>query len=149
MEAGVLGNALEGVSDSKDESSSNIESPEKMTEDEQLDVEENFETHEEMINELVISHIKLDCDEEMLEMAKNIYSRMEGTPTSPNSQNENIKKLCDNLLALGEVNIENDNYSQAVEEITSCLEKRKDKLPKDTREIVPAWSGSLLSWTFS
>ena len=74
---------------------------------------------------------------------------MAGSPTAPNSHTENIKKLCDILLALGEVNIENDNYSQAVEDITSCLEKRKDKLPKDNREIVPAWSGSLLPWTFS
>ena len=49
LEAGVLGNALKGVPDWEDESSSNIESLEKMTEDEQEDV-----THEENINELVI-----------------------------------------------------------------------------------------------
>ena len=182
MESGVLGNALEGVPDCEDESSSNIETPEKMTEDEKEDVgvkvmealEENFETHEEKINELVNGHTKNDFDEEevydsvdemedaeetqdevmetdkqseeddpsnleraweMLELSKHIYSRMAGTPTAPNSQIENIKKLCDTLLALGEVSIENENYSQAVEDLTSCLEKRKDKLPKDTREI--------------
>ena len=41
-----------------------------MIEDEQEDVEENFVTHEEKINLLVTCHIKLDCDEEMLELAK-------------------------------------------------------------------------------
>merc|ERR1719319_2169793 len=67
---------------------------------------------------------------EMLELAKNIYSRMAGIPA-------NIRTLyvCDTLLALGEVSVENKNYSQAVEDFTSCLEKRKDKLPNDMREI--------------
>merc|ERR1719508_303763 len=65
---------------------------------------------------------------EMLELARSIYSRMASIPT-------NIRKLCDTLLALGEVSIENENYSQAVEDLNSCLEKRKDKLPNDMREI--------------
>jgi len=180
MEAGVLGNALEGVPDEEDESSSNNE----MTEDEKEDVgvkvmealEENFEIHEEKINELVSGHSKVDCEEdssededdmddeevhvhhddametdkpseeksmededpsnlerawEILELAKNIYSKMASTSTHA----DNIRKLCDTLLALGEVSIENENYSQAVEDLSSCLEKRKDKLPKEMREI--------------
>merc|ERR1719186_146168 len=65
---------------------------------------------------------------EMLELARSIYSRMASIPT-------NIRKLCDTLLALGEVSIENENYGQAVEDLSSCLEKRKDKLPKEIREI--------------
>merc|ERR550519_2050609 len=67
---------------------------------------------------------------EMLELAKNIYSRMAGT-----SQADCLGRLCDTLLSLGEVSIENDNYSQAVEDITSCLEKRKDKLPHEARQM--------------
>ena len=47
----------------------------------------------------------------------------------------NVSKLCDTLLALGEVSIENENYAQAVEDLNSCLGKRKDKLPNDMREI--------------
>jgi len=181
MEAGVLGNALEGVPDEEDESSSNIESSDKMTEDEKEDVgmkvmealEENFEIHEEKINELVSGHSKVDCEEdssededdmedeeevhhddametdkpseeksmededpsnlerawEILELAKNIYSKKASTSS------ENTRKLCDTLLALGEVSIENENYSQAVEDLSSCLEKRKDKLPGEMREI--------------
>merc|ERR1719319_1783867 len=154
-----------------------------MTEDEKEDVgmkvmealEENFEIHEEKINELVSGHSKVDCEEdysededymedeevvhhdhddamdtdkpseeksmededpsnlerawEILELAKNIYSKKASTST------ENTRKLCDTLLALGEVSIENENYSQAVEDLSSCLEKRKDKLPGDMREI--------------
>ena len=65
---------------------------------------------------------------EMLELSKNIYSRMGDIPTI-------IPKLCDTLLALGEVNVENENYSQAVDDFTSCLEKRKAKLPNNMREI--------------
>ena len=47
----------------------------------------------------------------------------------------NVSKLCDTLLALGEVSIENENYAQAVEDLNSCLGKRKDKLPNVMREI--------------
>jgi len=187
MEAGVLGNALEGVPEEEDELNiESIESSEKLTEDEKEDVgvkvmealEENFEIHEEKINELVSGHSKVDCEEdssededdmedeeevhhdametdkpseeksmededpsnlerawEILELAKNIYSKLAATPTAPNSQADNIRKLCDTLLALGEVSIENENYSQAVEDLSTCLEKRKDKLPEEMREI--------------
>merc|ERR1719319_754328 len=67
---------------------------------------------------------------EVLELAKNIFSRMAGT-----GKPDSISKLCDTLLALGEVSIENENHSQAVEDITSCLEKRKDKLPHEGRKM--------------
>merc|ERR1712202_112649 len=157
---------------------------EKMTEEEKEEVgmkvmealEENFETHEEKINQLVYGHTKNDFDDEeeeddeddmeeseeshqddgmdtdktseveedpsnleraweMLELAKNIYSKMTSNHSEPSSQAESTRKLCDTLLALGEVSIENENYSQAVEDLSSCLEKRKDKLPKEMREI--------------
>jgi len=175
MESGVLGNALDGVPECEDEAGDNVENPEKMTEDEKEHVgvkvmealEENFETHQEKINELVYGHTKNDYDDEdeieeedsqddvmdsevpsgdkiaededpsnleraweMLELAKNIYSRMAGT-----SQADCLGRLCDTLLSLGEVSIENENYSQAVEDITSCLEKRKDKLPHEARQM--------------
>merc|ERR1712202_68135 len=122
-------------------------------------------THQEKINELVYGHTKNDYDDEIeeedsqddvmedsevpsgkhsededpsnleraweiLELAKNIYSRMAST-----SQADSISRLCDTLLSLGEVSIENENYSQAVEDITSCLEKRKDKLPHEVRQM--------------
>merc|ERR1719186_2060870 len=178
-------NPLDGLPEDEDESSAHIESTEKMTEEEKEEVgmkvmealEENFETHEEKINQLVYGHTKNDFDDdeeeeddeddmeeseeshhddamdtdktseveedpsnlerawEMLELAKNIYSKMTSNHSEPSSQAVNIRKLCDTLLALGEVSIENENYSQAVEDLSSCLEKRKDKLPKEMREI--------------
>merc|ERR1719186_81449 len=72
MEAGVLRNALDGLPEEDDESSAHIESTEKMTEDEKEEVgmkvmealQENFETHEEKINQLVYGHTKNDFDDE-------------------------------------------------------------------------------------
>ena len=74
---------------------------------------------------------------EILELAKNIYSKRIATPMKfdTSTRMENVKKSCDVLLALGEVSIENQNYSQAVEDLNSCLEKCKDKLPDDYRKI--------------
>jgi len=74
---------------------------------------------------------------EILELCKNIYTRCIATPMKFNTptRKDNVKKLCDTLLALGEVSIENENYAQAVEDLNSCLEKRKDKLPNDHRQI--------------
>ena len=41
------------------------------------------------------------------------------------------EKLCSSILALGEVSIKNENYSQAVEDIRLCL-KKQENLPKDS-----------------
>merc|ERR550519_1789063 len=59
---------------------------------------------------------------EVLELAKVIYTRM--IKEAKNELNE--KKLCETLLALGEVSIENENWSQAVEDLQACLVKRKE-----------------------
>ena len=42
-----------------------------------------------------------------------------------------LSKLHDTLLALGKVSIENENNAQPVEDLNSCLEKRKGKLPNN------------------
>merc|ERR1712114_103224 len=67
---------------------------------------------------------------EVLELAKVIYTRM--IKEGKNELNE--KKLCETLLALGEVSIENENWSSAVEDLTACLVKRKE-LAMDSRLI--------------
>ena len=36
---------------------------------------------------------------------------------------------------LGEVSIENENYPQAIEDLTMCLRRRQDLLPEDSRCI--------------
>merc|ERR1719402_1389824 len=182
MEGGVLGNALEGVPEGEDTEDPQVESAEKMTEDEKEDVgtkvmealEENFVEHEEKVATLLEGHIKVvDCDEEegdededsmdvdekksedkkksadeleaevenedlsnleraweVLEVAKVIYTRM-----MKKCKNEQVeKKLCETLLALGEVSIENESWTQAVDDLKECLEKRK-ALGSDARLI--------------
>jgi len=184
MEGGVLGNALEGVPEGEDTEDPQVESAEKMTEDEKEDVgtkvmealEENFVEHEEKVASLLDGHKKaVDCEEdgevegeesmdvdvkegekksekksedemeaevenedlsnlqrawEVLELAKNIYTKM--IKEAKNETNE--KKLCETLLALGEVSIENENWSAAVEDLQACLVKRKE-LAMDARLI--------------
>ena len=70
---------------------------------------------------------------EILELVKNIYTKRIATPMKFNTpaRSENVRKICDVLLTLGEVSIENENYTQDVEDLNSCLEKRKDKLSND------------------
>jgi len=178
MESGVLGNALEGVPEDDDTENQQVESAEKMTEDEKEEVgtkvmealEENFVEHEEKVATLLEGHIKaVDCDDEgeesmdvdekktgekpksadameaevenedlsnlqraweVLELAKVIYTRM----INENKSELNEKKLAETLLVLGEVSIENENWSQAVEDLQACLTKRK-ALASDSRLI--------------
>ena len=72
---------------------------------------------------------------EVLQLTKKIYSKLASTPTDPSTHAENTRRFCDTLFALGEVNIKNKDYSQAIKDLSACLEKRKDELPKEKREI--------------
>ena len=44
-------------------------------------------------------------------------------------------KLSETYQTLGEVSIENENYPQAIEDLTMCLRRRQDLLPEDSRCI--------------
>merc|ERR1711970_1134310 len=44
-------------------------------------------------------------------------------------------KECESLVLLGEVSLENSNFKQAVEDLTTCLAKRLKALPEDSRSI--------------
>merc|ERR1712055_508488 len=69
---------------------------------------------------------------EMLELAKVVYTKQ--IESGAENKFEMEEKLCSSILALGEVSIENENYSQAVEDINLCL-KKQENLPKDSRII--------------
>jgi len=71
---------------------------------------------------------------EMLELAKVLYTKETETATD-DKKTETAKKICDVLLHLGEISLENENFQQAVEDLTSCLSKRKEILPADSRSI--------------
>jgi len=189
LESGVLGNALNGVPDGGDNADdSQVEDPEKMTEDERTEVESkvkealdfNYQTCEielekaeeeaedmdeegdsqddeeamEEGSEPVHEEKKEDPtpvstedgsgdDEEpgtlqqaweMLELAKIIYTR-EMDAVSQDRKIEFEKRLCETYLHLGEVSLESENYDQAIEDMTVCLQKRQASLPADSRSI--------------
>ena len=68
---------------------------------------------------------------EMLELAKVIYTKV--LETADDKGKKAIEeKLCRVICTLGEVSIENENYSQAVEDIKMCL-KKQEAFSKDSR----------------
>merc|ERR1711971_978920 len=73
---------------------------------------------------------------EMLELAKVIFTRnCEEAKDDASLLTEQEGKLCETYLTLGEVSLENENYTQAVEDLSACLKKRQEKLPEDSRSI--------------
>jgi hypothetical protein len=44
-------------------------------------------------------------------------------------------KLSETYQFLGEVSIENEDYKQAIEDLTTCLKRRQKLLPEDSRCI--------------
>merc|ERR1712098_949384 len=59
----------------------------------------------------------------------------ESETASDDKKSEFSKKICDVFLHLGEISLENENFQQAVEDLTLCLTKRKEILPADSRSI--------------
>ncbi|CAN0540346.1 unnamed protein product, partial [Ectocarpus sp. 8 AP-2014] len=95
------------------------------TEDDKPQTEEKKEGEDEEPSNLQLAW-------EMLELAKVVYTKQIETGDGNKVLLE--ERLCSSILALGEVSLENENYSQAVEDIKLCLEKQKN-LPKDSRLV--------------
>merc|ERR1712114_112190 len=74
---------------------------------------------------------------EMLELAKMIYER-KSKNVAPEKKREVMSALWEASSGLGEVAMEAGNFSQALEEFSSCLEARKSLLPKNSRSIAEA-----------
>jgi len=68
---------------------------------------------------------------EMLELAKVVYTKA----AEASKEADVEKKLCETFMVLGEVSLENENYAQAVEDLSLCLKRRTDSLPADSRCI--------------
>ena len=90
------------------------------------DGEKAGDTDEKEVEEEEPSNLQLAW--EMLELTKVVYTKQ--IETGADNKSEMEEKLCSSILALGEVSIENENYSQAVEDIRLCL-KKQENLPKD------------------
>merc|ERR1719234_2327002 len=132
-----------------------VEDTEAMTTDEKFEIEEkvadaleeNFEKHDavakahtgdnteeetEVGNEMETDAEKADAAEtgnleqawQMFDLAKVIYGKA-----------GDVAKECESLTFLGEVSLENSNFKQAVEDLTTCLAMRIKALPADSRCI--------------
>merc|ERR1711925_1421 len=95
------------------------------TEDDKPETDEKKEGDDEEPSNLQLAW-------EMLELAKVVYTKQIETGDGDKTLLE--ERLCSSILALGEVSLENENYSQAVDDIKLCLEKQKN-LPKDSRLV--------------
>jgi len=81
---------------------------------------------------------------EMLELAKNILvkqsenlEKAEGAAKDADKERKDKvnSRICDTFQTLGELSIENENYPQAIEDLGTCLQRRKEMLPEDSRLI--------------
>ena len=72
----------------------------------------------------------------MFELAKTIFTKhIESVDESSSIRSELETKLSETYQYLGEVSIENEDYKQAVEDLTTCLTRRQKNLPEDSRSI--------------
>merc|ERR1712156_277068 len=73
---------------------------------------------------------------EMLELAKTIFTKhADSLETMDPIRLDLESKLSETYQTLGEVSIENENYPQAIEDLTMCLRRRQDLLPEDNRSV--------------
>jgi len=84
---------------------------------------------------------------EMLELAKTILVKQAESITIVNAADdkdaeektklkEDVEnRISDTYQTLGELSIENENYPQAIEDLETCLKRRQDMLPEDSRCI--------------
>jgi len=119
------------------EEASNAE-PEKEKEEISGDGKETQDAAEQEVeDEEDPSNLQLSW--EMLELAKMVLTeQLEGenkTGLTEESRTSLEKRLFETFLILGEVSLENENYPQAVEDLSICLEKQKAVLPEDSRNI--------------
>merc|ERR1712200_223794 len=91
------------------------ENSDEESEDEMLEGEEEEKSGEGIGSEEKIDPQvgKLELAWQMFELAKVIFSKA-----------GNLTKECESLTLLGEVSLENSNYQQAVEDLTTCLARR-------------------------
>merc|ERR1712042_46078 len=118
----------EDDSQEDDEESQEEMDTEKDAEKKDGDEEKSVENKEE---EEEPSNLQLAW--EMLELAKVVYTKQMESADEKNKKDIE-ERLCRSILTLGEVSIENENYSQAVEDIDMCL-KKQESFPKDSRLV--------------
>merc|ERR1712112_292446 len=137
LENVVLCNALEGVdiepSDDK-EDVSQVENPDALPAEEKATVKEQVAEALEENFEIFDKIASIHCVEDV-ELAKAGFQKIATETTLDDKKKEAWSRYCETIKVLGEIGLENGNYKQAVEDLTMCLEKRKEILPSDSRSI--------------
>jgi len=75
---------------------------------------------------------------EVLELAKTAFMNIAGKSSDDKKKDAELK-YCETLMGLGEICLENENYTQAVEDFGLCLRKRIEVLPADSRSIAEVY----------
>eukprot|EP00092_Neocalanus_flemingeri_P013850 GFUD01014941.1.p1 GENE.GFUD01014941.1~~GFUD01014941.1.p1 ORF type:complete len:448 (-),score=143.95 GFUD01014941.1:108-1394(-) len=162
LESGVLGNALDGDGESeKSEEDEEMEGDESQEEEgaageanagglKEAEAEksetDSVEGEKKEGEDAAAQEVEDEDDPsnlqlawEMLELAKMVFTeQLEGEKKgsiTPDVKTTIEKKLCETFLTLGEVSLENENYVQAVEDLSLCLDRQKASLPSDSRSI--------------
>merc|ERR1719293_235336 len=113
------------------------------------EMEEEGDEPEAMEQEIENDTVQNDADEpsnlqrawELFELTRIILSKelkdldVKEDPEKEEKKKEINLKISQTLHLLAEVSLENENFSQAVDDFTSCLEMRKNLLPSDSRQI--------------
>lgn len=90
-------------------------------------IKEEEDGDEEDVNNLQLAW-------EILELAKRIFEKQMESEGESNER-QNALKLSEVYLKLGEVGVESENYSTAVEDMKKCLELQRRFLDEDDRRI--------------
>jgi len=73
---------------------------------------------------------------EILELAKICFQKQSDALDAQDPKRLNVElRLAETYQMLGEASIENENYQQAVDDLMSCLRRRQELLPEDSRSI--------------
>merc|ERR1712055_350216 len=75
---------------------------------------------------------------EVLELAKTAFMSIVGKSSGDLKKDAELK-YCETMMVLGEISLENENYTQAVEDFGFCLSKRMEVLPADSRSIAEVY----------
>jgi len=137
----------EGTKDEKKEKSEDQqdEEMEEGGDDESKTAEEPEEMEQEIGNDTVQNDAdepsNLQCAWELLDLNRVILSNelkaleAKEDPEKEEKKKEINLKISHTLHLLAEVSLENENFSQALDDFNSCLEMRKNLLPSDSRLI--------------
>lgn len=135
----VLGNGLDTASDENSVEPEDGSQKNNFEEDGANSIDDATETNDESEDEGVENDEEepsnLELAWEMLELAKVVCTK--SLETSKDSAISH--RLCEIYMLLGEISLENENYLQAVEDLSSCLGRRIETTSEDSRHLAETY----------